>query len=282
MRSLVQQLGVSDVNMEEGSLRCDANVSVRHPGQPFGTKTELKNMNSFRFLQRGLEAEIERQIDSLEAGERVVQETVHFDPDTGRVSTLRSKEEAHDYRYFPEPDLPPIELDAEYVERVRASLPELPAARKERLIEQYGLTAKEAALLAANKPLGDYFETLAGITGDPRVSVNWVLGDLSGYLNTSGLEVADCPVQPQALAELLGLLKDGTLSGKMAKEVFEAMCETREGGQGHRGGEGPGPDLRHGRAGGHRGPHRGRPTPVRPRSSGRAGTRSWASSWARS
>jgi aspartyl-tRNA(Asn)/glutamyl-tRNA(Gln) amidotransferase subunit B len=226
LRSLVQHLGVSDVNMEEGSLRCDANVSIRHPGQPFGTKTELKNMNSFRFLHRGLEAEIERQTYALESGDRVVQETVHFDPDTGRVSTLRSKEEAHDYRYFPEPDLPPIELDAEYVERVRASLPELPAARKERLAEQYGLTAKEAALLAANKPLGDYFESLADITNDPRTSVNWALGDLSAYLNVSGLEVADCPVQPSALAELLTLLKDGTLSGKMAKDVFEAMCVT--------------------------------------------------------
>jgi aspartyl-tRNA(Asn)/glutamyl-tRNA(Gln) amidotransferase subunit B len=226
LRSLVEQLGVSDVNMEEGSLRCDANVSVRHPGQPFGTKTELKNMNSFRFLHRGVEAEIERQIDSLEAGERIVQETVHFDPASGRVTTLRSKEEAHDYRYFPEPDLPPIELDLEYVERVRAGLPELPAARKERLMGQYGLPPKDAALLAANKPLGDYFETVAGITGDPRTSANWVLGDLSGYLNTSGLDVGDCPVGPHALAELLGLVLDGTLSGKMAKEVFEAMAET--------------------------------------------------------
>jgi aspartyl-tRNA(Asn)/glutamyl-tRNA(Gln) amidotransferase subunit B len=228
LRSLVQQLGVSDVNMEEGSLRCDANVSVRQPGQPLGTKTELKNMNSFRFLQRGLESEIERQIDTLDTGGRVVQETVHFDPNTGRVSSLRSKEEAHDYRYFPEPDLPPIELGEEYVDRVRSSLPELPAARKERITRQYGVTAKEAALLAANKPLGDYFETLAGITADPRTSVNWVLGDLSAYLNTSGLEVAACPVQPEGLAELLGLLKDGTLSGKMAKEVFEAMFESKK------------------------------------------------------
>ncbi len=165
LRSLVEQLGVSDVNMEEGSLRCDANVSVRKPGEPFGTKTELKNMNSFRFLHRGLEAEIERQIDALESGERIVQETVHFDPATGLVSTLRSKEEAHDYRYFPEPDLTPIELDEAYVERVRAGLPELPAARKERLIDQYGLPPKDAALLAANKPLGDYFEALAAATG---------------------------------------------------------------------------------------------------------------------
>ena len=159
LKNLLQHLDVSDVNMEEGSLRCDANVSVRRPGEEFGTKTELKNMNSFRFVQRGLEAEIERQIGALEEGERVVQETVHFDPATGSISTLRSKEEAHDYRYFPEPDLVPIELDAAYVERVRSGLPELPAARKERLAEQYGLPAYDAGVLASDRPLGDYFET---------------------------------------------------------------------------------------------------------------------------
>ncbi len=165
--NLVEQLGVSDVNMEEGSVRCDVNVSLRRPGEPFGTKTELKNMNSFRFVQRGLEAEIERQLEILEAGGRIVQETVHFDPATGTVSALRSKEEAHDYRYFPEPDLPPIELDQAYVEKIRDSLPELPAARKERLREQYGLASKDASFLAVNKPLGDYFEELAAATGDP-------------------------------------------------------------------------------------------------------------------
>ncbi len=228
LRSLVQQLGVSDVNMEEGSLRCDANVSVRKPGDPFGTKTELKNMKSFRFLHRGLEAEIERQIESLESGERVVQETVHFDPATGLVTTLRSKEEAHDYRYFPEPDLTPIELDEAYVEQVRMQLPELPAARKERLLEQYALPAKDAAFLAANKPLGDFFETVAAATCDPRMSANWVLGDLSAYLNASGLEVTECPVSPEAMAEMLGLVIDGTISGKTAKEVFEAMTATGE------------------------------------------------------
>jgi aspartyl-tRNA(Asn)/glutamyl-tRNA(Gln) amidotransferase subunit B len=226
LRSLVQQLGVSDVNMEEGSLRCDANVSVRRPGEPFGTKTELKNMNSFRFLHRGLEAEIERQIDALESGERIVQTTVHFDPATGLLSTLRSKEEAHDYRYFPEPDLTPIELDEAYVERVRAGLPELPAARKERLMAQYGLSSKDAALLAANKPLGDYFENVAAATGDPRLSATWVMGDVSAYINAAGLEVADCAVGAQSLAELLGLVRDGVLSGKMAKEVFETMTAT--------------------------------------------------------
>ena len=187
-------------------------------------------MNSFRFLHRGLETEIERQVGMLEAGERVIQETVHFDPATGSVSTLRSKEEAHDYRYFPDPDLTPIELDAAFVERVRAGLPELPAARKERLISQYDLASKDAALLAANKPLGDYFEALAAVTGDARTSVNWVLGDFSAHLNAAGLPVAESPVTVELLAELLGLVADGTLSGKMAKEVFESMATGKKAG----------------------------------------------------
>ena len=225
LRDIVKQLGVSDVNMEEGSMRCDANVSLRRPGDPLGTKTELKNMNSFRFLQRGLEAEIERQLDALESGENIIQETVHFDPVTGTVHTLRSKEEAHDYRYFPEPDLTPLELD-QYVDRVRAGLPELPAARKERLAREHGLATKDVAQLCANKPLGDYFEALAGATGDARLSANWVLGELSACLNAAGLEADQSPVSVAALAELLGLVGEGTLSGKMAKEVFEAMAAT--------------------------------------------------------
>ncbi len=226
LRSLVQSLGVSDVNMEEGSLRCDANVSIRQPGDPFGTKTELKNMNSFRFVQRGLEAEIQRQKETIEGGDRVVQATVHFDPGTGTVSSLRSKEEAHDYRYFPEPDLAPIELDEAYVEKVRASLPELPAARKERFIAQYELPAKDAAVLAANRGLGDYFETVAAATGDARISANWVLGDLSAYLNSASLDVAGSAVTADGLAGLLALIMDGTISGKMAKDVFEGMIAT--------------------------------------------------------
>ncbi len=226
LRDIVQQLGVSDVNMEEGSIRCDANVSIRKPGGPLGTKTELKNMNSFRFLQRGLEAEIERQIDALEMGERIIQETVHFDPATGTVHTLRSKEEAHDYRYFPEPDLTPLELDRAYVERVRASLPELPAARKERLVRDHGLSAKDAALLSTNKPLGDYFESLAGATSDSRLAANWVLGEVCAYLNATDGEADRFPLGVSALAEMLGLVSDGTLSNKMAKEVFEAMIDT--------------------------------------------------------
>jgi aspartyl-tRNA(Asn)/glutamyl-tRNA(Gln) amidotransferase subunit B len=155
-----------------------------------------------------------------------VQETVHFDPTTGRLSTLRSKEEAHDYRYFPEPDLVPIELDAAYVERVRASLPELPSARKERFQTAYSLSPYDAGVLSTNRALGDYFEKVAAATGDAKASANWVMGDLSGYLNAAGLDVGQSAVGPEALAGLLGLLKDGTLSSKMAKDVFTGMVET--------------------------------------------------------
>lgn len=205
-------------------MRCDANVSLRRAGDEFGTKTELKNMNSFRFIQRGLEAEIERQTGMLENDEVVTQATVHFDPTTGGISVLRSKEEAHDYRYFPEPDLMPIELEAAYVERVRASLPELPAARKERLMQEHGLNAYAAGVLSANRSLGEYFERVAGIVGDGQASANWVTGDFAAYLNIAGLQVEESVVSPESLAELLGLVGDGTLSGKMAKEVFAEMA----------------------------------------------------------
>ncbi len=226
LKNLLEHLDVSDVNMEEGSLRCDANVSVRRPGEPLGTKTELKNMNSFRFLQRGLEAEIERQMGALESGRAVEQATVHFDPSSGRVSTLRSKEEAHDYRYFPEPDLVPIQLDEAYVAAVRASLPELPAARKERFMAEYGLPAYDAGVLGSNRALGDYFEQVAGAAGDAKLAANWVMGDFSAYLNAAGIEVEAAAVRPAALSDLLILLREGTLSSKMAKDVFQDMIET--------------------------------------------------------
>ncbi len=226
LKSLLEHLDVSDVNMEEGSLRCDANISMRRPGDSFGVKTELKNMNSFRFLQRGLEAEIERQMRARDAGETIEQATVHFDPATGGISILRSKEEAHDYRYFPEPDLLPIELDAAYVDRVRASLPELPAARKARLVAEYGLTPYDAGVLSANRGLGDYFERVCALTDDARMAANWATGDFAAYLNAAGVSVEDSRVTAEALAELLGLIVDGTLSGKLAKEVFAAMTES--------------------------------------------------------
>jgi aspartyl-tRNA(Asn)/glutamyl-tRNA(Gln) amidotransferase subunit B len=226
LRSLIRQLGVSDVNMEEGSLRVDANISLRRPGEPLGTKTELKNMNSFRYLQRALEAELERQMVLLASGERIVQETVHFDPGTGSISALRSKEEAHDYRYFPEPDLVPIVLSPEYVQQVLATLPELPAARKERFVEQYGLPAYDAGVLSVQGELADYFEQVSVSVGDPKMAANWVTGELAAYLNSTGYDVADSEVSAAGLSELLRLLKDGTLSSKMAKDVFHAMTET--------------------------------------------------------
>src|SRR5680860_626280 len=226
LRSLIEHLGVSDVNMEEGSLRCDANVSVRRHGEALGVKTELKNMNSFRFLQRGLESEIVRQIELLESGETVEQATVHFDPQTGQISTLRSKEEAHDYRYFLEPDLVSIELDEAYVEKVRRDLPELPAARKERLAHDYGIPMEDAQILSVNRPLGDYFERVACEFGDAKLAANWVTGDFAAYLNAEDLEVGESRVGPDGMVELLELVADGTLSGKMAKKVFTIMISS--------------------------------------------------------
>ncbi len=207
LKSLLEHLDVSDVNMEEGSLRCDANVSVRHPGEPFGTKTELKNMNSFRFVQRGLEAEIERQIDLLDHGERVVQRPCTSTRPPASVSLLRSKEEAHDYRYFPEPDLVPIVLDAEYVERVRASLPELPAARKERLIQRVRPVRVRSGHAGAHQASGRLLR--GGLRRRPATP-SWRqlgAGRFSGYLNASSLEVEQSQVTPARLAALLGLLR---------------------------------------------------------------------------
>jgi aspartyl-tRNA(Asn)/glutamyl-tRNA(Gln) amidotransferase subunit B len=226
LRSLIRHLGVSDVNMEEGSLRVDANISVREPGGPLGTKTELKNMNSFRYLQRALEAELDRQMVLLASGGRIVQETVHFDPGTGGITTLRSKEEAHDYRYFPEPDLVPVVLSREYVERVLCTLPELPAARKERFVAEYGLPAYDAGVLSVNGELAGYFEEVAASVGDSKLAANWVMGDLAAYLNSAGCEVSESAVTAAGLSELLLLLKKGTLSSKMAKDVFQLMVET--------------------------------------------------------
>ena len=243
LRDLVQQLGVSDVNMEEGSMRCDANVSIRKPGEPLGTRTELKNMNSFRFLQRGLEAEIERQMDSLEMGDKIVQETVHFDPATGTVHSLRSKEEAHDYRYFPEPDLTPLELDQAYVERVRAGLPELPAARKERLARDYGLSAKDAALLSTNKPLGDYFEALAGATGDARLVGQLGAGRglrLSQRLRTGGGQV---PGERHLAGRDAGVGARRHAVGQDGQGGLRGHDHHRQARGGHSGREGSGSDL---------------------------------------
>jgi len=225
MHTLVRYLGISDGNMQEGSFRCDANVSVRPSGQDeLGTRTEIKNLNSFRFIERAIDYEVERQIDILESGGSVVQETRLYDPDNGETRSMRSKEEANDYRYFPDPDLLPVEIDTAFIERVRAELPELPDVKKRRFVEQYGFNDDDADVLTASRELADYFETAAeSVEGGAKPVANWVLRELSAALNRTGMDIASSPISPEALGGLVLRIQDNTISGKIAKEVFEAM-----------------------------------------------------------
>jgi aspartyl-tRNA(Asn)/glutamyl-tRNA(Gln) amidotransferase subunit B len=221
----VRYLGICDGNMQEGSFRCDANVSVRPRGQEeLGTRTELKNLNSFRFVERAINIEIERQIDVIEEGGEVVQETRLYDSVKDETRSMRSKEEANDYRYFPDPDLLPVEIAPDYVEAVRETLPELPDAKQRRFMDDYGIKADDAVILTASRALADYFEAVAAATqGEPQGVANFVIGDLSAALNRDGLDVERNPVSAADLAGLLDRIKDNTISGKIAKEVFEAM-----------------------------------------------------------
>jgi len=225
MHALVRYLGISDGNMQEGSFRCDANVSVRPRGQAeFGTRAELKNINSFRFVEQAINYEVERQILLLESGGSVVQETRLYDPDKGETRPMRSKEEANDYRYFPDPDLLPVEIDSAYIEAVRAALPELPDAKKARFVQQYVLSEYDAGVLTAARELADYYETVvAAAGGQGKLAANWVMVELTGALNRDGLEIVQSPVGAAQLGGLLLRIHDGTLSGKLAKQVFEAM-----------------------------------------------------------
>jgi aspartyl-tRNA(Asn)/glutamyl-tRNA(Gln) amidotransferase subunit B len=227
LKSIIQYTGVSDCKMEEGSLRCDANVSLRPVGSDgFGTKTEIKNMNSFRALQRALRYEIERQADVLAEGGRIVQETRTWDDAKGVTLSLRSKEQAHDYRYFPDPDLVPMVIDRGWVEDIRSSLPELPDQRRMRYVRDYGIPDYDASVITATKELADFFEgCLAGYSNAKAVS-NWVMGDLSRLLNAGSIDITRCRIKPAQLAEMLKLLESGTISGKIAKTVFEEMFET--------------------------------------------------------
>jgi aspartyl-tRNA(Asn)/glutamyl-tRNA(Gln) amidotransferase subunit B len=212
--------------MQEGSFRCDANVSVRRRGETkFGTRTETKNLNSFRFVEKAINYEIERQIEVLESGGAVVQETRLFNTDTGETRTMRSKEEANDYRYFPDPDLLPLAIEPAMIEGVRAQLPELPDAKRDRFVSQYGLSAYDAGVLTATRELAAYYEDVVKVLGgEAKLAANWVSGDLAAFLNKSNLEITQSPVQAAALAGLLRRILDDTISGKIAKEVFEAMC----------------------------------------------------------
>ena len=222
IHELVRYIGISDGNMQEGSFRCDANVSIRRPGEPLGTRAEIKNLNSFRFIERASNYEVERQADILEAGGEVVQETRLYDADADETRAMRSKEEANDYRYFPDPDLLPVVLSDEYVESVRASLPELPAARRERFMATLDVRAEDATVLTSQRALADFFEACASSVS-PQLAANWITGTLLGALNKAALEVARSPVAAPEFAGLLQRIEDKTISGNLAKKVFEAM-----------------------------------------------------------
>ncbi len=230
VHQLVRWLDICDGNMQEGSFRCDANVSLRRPGDPrLGTRTELKNLNSFRFLERAILFEIERQAETLESGGRVVQETRLYDAERDETRPMRGKEEANDYRYFPDPDLLPVELDAAYLERERAALPELPAARCARFVAAFGVAEAEAETLTAGRDLADYFEAVVALGAEPKLAANWITGELAAALNREQLAIGASRVSAPALAGLLARLADQTISGKLAKQVFEIMW--RDGGE---------------------------------------------------
>ena len=225
VHSLVRYLEISDGNMQEGSFRCDANVSLRPLGESeLGTRAELKNLNSFRFVERAINYEIERQIDILEDGGIIVQETRLYDADKDETRSMRGKEEANDYRYFPDPDLLPVVIDAAWVDAVRTTLPELPDAKRDRFVSDYGLRPADADVLTASREMADYFEAAAAATSSkPQAVANWVQGALAGALNRDSIDIAAAPVVPAALAGLLDRVDDGTISGKIAKDVFDAM-----------------------------------------------------------
>jgi aspartyl-tRNA(Asn)/glutamyl-tRNA(Gln) amidotransferase subunit B len=225
VHTLVRYLEICDGNMQEGSFRCDANVSVRRSGAPkFGTRCEIKNLNSFRFIERAINYEVERQIELIESGGSVVQETRLYDPDRGETRSMRSKEEANDYRYFPDPDLLPLALDAAFIESVRATLPELPDHKAARFVSAYGLSAYDAGVLTASRELGDYYEAVLTVAPqDAKLAAHWVMGDLAAALNKESLEVDSGRLPPARLAGLLRRISDQTISGKIAKEVFEVM-----------------------------------------------------------
>lgn len=224
LHSLVTTLGISDGNMAEGSLRCDINLSLRRPGSDtLGTRAEIKNVNSFRFVEKAIHYEINRQADILESGGKVVQETRLYDAERNETRAMRSKEVANDYRYFPEPDLLPVVIEQSWVEGLRASLPELPRAKRERFLTDYGLSPYDASVLSAHRPLADYYEAVVQGCGDAKIVANWVQVELLGQLNRSGLELGQSPVSAAALAALIQRILDGSISGKIGKQVFEAM-----------------------------------------------------------
>ena len=224
IKSILSYIDVSDCKMEEGSLRCDANISLRPIGQEqFGTKAEIKNVNSFKAVQRALEYEVERQTEVLEEGGRIIQETRTWDDSRGVTLSMRNKEQAQDYRYFPEPDLVPIVVDASWVESIRQALPELPEARKQRIMKDHGLSAYDAEVITAARPMADYYDALVAAGAEAKTAANWLMGEVSKHLNACSLDIRSCPVPPASLAEMIALIDKGTISGKIAKTVFESM-----------------------------------------------------------
>ncbi len=224
LHALVRWIGICDGNMQEGSFRCDANVSVHRPGTPFGTRREIKNLNSFRFLEQAINYEVQWQIDTLVNGGAIQQATVLFDPDKGETRMMRTKEEAHDYRYFPDPDLLPLEISPEWIEAVRGTLPELPHVKQVRYVNDLGLSAYDASILTASREMADFFETvLAAVPKDAKLVANWIMGEVSAQLNRDGKDMTQCPITAQQLGGMLKRIADGTISNSGAKEVFRTM-----------------------------------------------------------
>jgi len=227
LKSILEYTQVSDCNMEEGSLRCDANISLRPKGQKeFGTRTELKNLNSFKFVQKAIEYEVDRQARILDQGDQVIQETRLYDSDRGETFSMRSKEEAHDYRYFPDPDLVPVVLDEAWVEEIKKTIPELPEQKRERFAIEYSLPEYDAGVLTSSRELANYFEKCTSLLSKPKIISNWIMGDLLRELNKSNQVISECPVSPSALVNLLKLIDEDVISGNIAKSVFEEMYQT--------------------------------------------------------
>jgi aspartyl-tRNA(Asn)/glutamyl-tRNA(Gln) amidotransferase subunit B len=229
IKQTLQFVEISTCDMEKGHLRCDANVSVRLKGaEQFGTRAEIKNVNSFRFLKEAVDYEIARQVALIDSGGRVTQETRLYDPDTGETAGMRSKEHAHDYRYFPEPDLVPLNVSEAWLAEIAATVPELPARKRARFLQEYGLREYDAEVLTATRAIAEYYETAATVSGEPKTAANWVMGDLMGLLKAEGKEIGDSPVSARHLGELVGLIAKGGISGKMAKDVFARMFASGE------------------------------------------------------
>ena len=227
LRTVLRYLGVCDGNMEQGSLRCDANVSLRPAGQKeFGTRAEIKNINSFRFVEKAIEYEIKRQMKVLEGGGTVIQETRLWDSNRGITESMRGKEEAHDYRYFPEPDLVPISVEQAWIDGIKSSLPELPDIKRERFVSVYGLPESDADFIVSEKPVADWYEEAVNLGGQPKVISNWMMGDLMKLLNEENKAIEDCALRPKQLVDMLKLIENGTISGKIAKTVFEEIYRT--------------------------------------------------------